>query len=198
METNGKGLNKAESLASLLCGEFCNREQAFENPPLYAHIIVRIRPAQNAGRLALLLEQCYAIEQRSPYRIRVLIPALQGDQLIIENHTLCDAKRFWGATIDPKKTHEVNQSDCIRLNGCTYNVSETEQGFKGTVEPGCKCLIERKQMKTYLKSEFLLNGSTMITTDSGHCLNTHERVWGGLAGPFRFKKTKDYSDELIL
>ena len=29
---------------NLLCGEYSNQQQAFDNPPLYAHIFLRYRP----------------------------------------------------------------------------------------------------------------------------------------------------------
>ena len=47
-------------LVSLLCGGFSNQEQAFENPPLYAHILVKVRPLPQLQPGSLLLEQSYA------------------------------------------------------------------------------------------------------------------------------------------
>ena len=32
---------------SLLCGEYSNQKQAFENPPLYSHIFLRYRPLEH-------------------------------------------------------------------------------------------------------------------------------------------------------
>ena len=58
----------------MLSGSFSNQQQAFDNPSLYAHILVRLRPAQQLAPGPLLLKQAYAIASKEPYRIRVLRP----------------------------------------------------------------------------------------------------------------------------
>ena len=68
-----------ERLVRMLSGGFSNQEQAFENPPLYAHILVKLRPLPQLAPGSLLLEQSYAINPAAPYRIRVLrVEALNG------------------------------------------------------------------------------------------------------------------------
>ena len=62
------------ALLKMLSGSFSNQQQAFDNPPLYAHILVRFRPAPQLAPGSLLLEQAYAIAPHEPYRIRVLRP----------------------------------------------------------------------------------------------------------------------------
>ncbi|MFM9047536.1 MAG: CpcT/CpeT family chromophore lyase, partial [Cyanobium sp.] len=84
-----------------LCGSFSNQHQAFENPPLFAHILVTTRPVPQLVKGSLLLEQAYAITPATPYRIRVLRPKWEEGQLIIHNLALQDEQRFWGATADP-------------------------------------------------------------------------------------------------
>jgi hypothetical protein len=59
-------------LVMMLSGGFSNQAQAFDNPPLYAHILVRFRPVPQLAPGSLLLEQTYAITPATPYRIRVL------------------------------------------------------------------------------------------------------------------------------
>ena len=49
------------ALLKILSGSFSNQQQAFDNPPLYAHILVRFRPAPQLAPGSLLLEQAYAI-----------------------------------------------------------------------------------------------------------------------------------------
>ena len=53
----------------MLSGSFSNQQQAFDNPPLYAHILVRFRPAPQLAPGSLLLEQAYAIAPNEPHRI---------------------------------------------------------------------------------------------------------------------------------
>ncbi|MBM5816830.1 MAG: chorismate-binding protein [Cyanobacteria bacterium K_Offshore_surface_m2_239] len=183
-------------LLRLLCGSFSNQTQAFENPPLFAHILVTYRPLPQLQVGSLLLEQSYAIDPGTPYRIRVLRPVLRDDQILIQNFALRDETRFWGATQDADRRATLQESDLQPLPGCDYLVREQGEGFVGEVEPGCRCLIERKGATAYLVSQFELWPEGMRTIDRGHHPDTHERLWGSLAGPFEFERTDDHSAEL--
>ena len=185
----------ARLLRQLSAG-FSNQHQAFENPPLYAHILVTFRPLPQLAPGSLLLEQSYAINPAAPYRIRVLRAEQQGDGLIIHNQALHDEQRFWGAVDDAAKREAIRTDDLRPLEGCAYVVRETADGFSGEVEPGCRCLVERKGATSYLVSSFELNARGMRTIDRGHDPSTHEQLWGSLAGPFAFERTHDYSQEL--
>ena len=57
---------KRNRLMKMLSGSFSNQQQAFDNAPLYAHILVRFRPAPQLVPGSLLLEQAYAIAPNSP------------------------------------------------------------------------------------------------------------------------------------
>jgi len=180
----------------MLSGGFSNQDQAFENPPLYAHILVKFRPLTQLEPGSLLLEQSYAINPAAPYRIRVLRAERQADQLIIHNQALIDDQRFWGAVDDPERRSQIQASDLRPLQGCAYLVQEEGEGFIGEVEPGCRCLVERKGATSYLVSRLELNPTGMRTIDRGHDPQTHEHLWGSLAGPFEFARTDDYSNEI--
>ncbi|NDF63024.1 MAG: chorismate-binding protein [Synechococcaceae bacterium WBB_3_034] len=183
-------------LLGLLSAGFSNQHQAFENPPLYAHILVTFRPLPQLQPGSLLLEQSYAINPAAPYRIRVLRAEQQREGLIIHNQALHDDQRFWGAVDDASKRNLISAADLRPLEGCAYVVRETPTGFSGEVEPGCRCLVERKGATSYLVSSFELSASGMRTIDRGHDPTTHEQLWGSLAGPFAFERTADYSQEL--
>jgi len=185
----------ARLLRQLSAG-FSNQQQAFENPPLYAHILVKFRPLPQLVPGSLLLEQSYAINPAAPYRIRVLRVEQQGDGLVIHNQALHEEQRFWGAVDDAAKREAIRADDLRPLEGCAYVVRETSEGFSGEVEPGCRCLVERKGATSYLVSSFELNPRGMRTIDRGHDPSTHEQLWGSLAGPFVFERTHDYSSEL--
>ena len=75
-------------------------------------------------------------------------------------------------------------------------VGEEAAGSVGEVEPGSRCLVERKGQTTYLVSRLELDASGMRTIDTGHDPDSHAQVWGSLAGPFRFSRTADYSHEI--
>ena len=183
-------------LVRLLSGGFSNQEQAFENPPLYAHILVKFRPLPQLAPGSLLLEQSYAINPAAPYRIRVLRAEAQGDQLIIHNQALVDDQRFWGAVDDHERRSQIQSSDLLPLEGCAYVVREEGDGFVGEVEPGCRCLVERKGVTSYLVSQLELGPDGMRTIDRGHDPVTHDHLWGSLPGPFEFARTHDYSAEI--
>jgi hypothetical protein len=183
-------------LVRQLSAGFNNQAQAFDNPPLFAHILVKFRPLPHLEPGSMLLEQSYAIDPGRPYRIRVLRAEQGPDGLAIHNHALHDEQRFWGGVDDLAIRSAIRGQDLRLLEGCTYLVRETEQGFLGEVEPGCRCLVERKGAVAYLVSSFELDTEGMRTIDRGHDPETHGQLWGSLAGPFRFERTHDYSDEI--
>lgn len=187
-------------LVQMLSAGFSNQQQAFDNPPLYAHILVKFRPMPQLQPGSLLLEQSYAINPAAPYRIRVLRAERQSDQdggkLVIHNQALADDQRFWGAVDNPELRQQIQLSDLKPLEGCAYEVREEGGGFIGEVEPGCRCLVERKGAVSYLVSRLELNPQGMQTLDRGHDPQTHEHLWGSLAGPFEFSRTDDYSSEV--
>ena len=114
-----------------LCGSFSNQHQAFENPPLFAHILVTYRPLPQLQTGSLLLEQTYSITPSTPYRIRVLRPDLVAGQLIIHNLALREETRFWGATKDASLRASIQPADLQPLPGCDYLVRESGEGFVG-------------------------------------------------------------------
>ncbi len=183
-------------LVRMLSGGFSNQAQAFDNPPLYAHILVRIRPLPQLAPGSLLLEQSYALDPASPYRIRVLRPERRGEELVIHNQAITDDQRFWGAVEDRALRQSIEPEDLRPLEGCTYVVREQGEGFVGEVEPGCRCLVERKGRTAYLVSRLELSPNRMLTIDRGHDPVSHEHLWGSLAGPFEFARTDDFSDEI--
>ncbi len=183
-------------LIRLLSAGFSNQTQAFDNPPIYAHILVTFRPLPQLAPGSLLVEQSYAIDPGVPYRIRVLRAERRGDELVIHNQALREDQRFWGAVGDRERRERISDSDLLPLEGCTYMVREAGDGFIGEVEPGCRCLVERKGSTAYLVSSFEIDASGMRTIDRGHDPETHEQLWGSLAGPFEFERTADYSHEI--
>lgn len=183
-------------LVQMLSGGFSNQAQAFDNPPLYAHILVRLRPLPQLAPGSLLLEQSYAINPAAPYRIRVLRAEQGPDGLIIHNQAIAEDQRFWGAVDDPERRAGIAAADLRPLEGCTYRVQEEGEGFVGEVEPGCRCLVERKGRTAYLVSRLELLPHRMRTIDRGHDPITHEHLWGSLAGPFDFARTDDFSAEI--
>ncbi|NJR66477.1 MAG: chorismate-binding protein, partial [Leptolyngbyaceae cyanobacterium CRU_2_3] len=90
------------TLARWMAADFSNQKQAFDNPPLFAHIRVCMRPLPPTHwpGCALYLEQAYDFMLSQPYRTRVLNLLQVDDHIEIENYTLRDAAAFYGAARD--------------------------------------------------------------------------------------------------
>ena len=102
-------------LVRMLSAGFSNQAQAFENPPLYAHILVKFRPLPQLAPGSMLLEQSYAINPAAPYRIRVLRAERRDGGLIIHNQALHGDERFWGAVADAAKRDAIRRAAATRL-----------------------------------------------------------------------------------
>jgi hypothetical protein len=85
----------------------------------------------------------------------------------------------------------------VRVAGCTQWVERTDpHTFKGAVEPGKKCCLNRKGVDTYLTVEFEVTENTYSSLDRGYDVVTDERVWGSIAGAFEFTKKVSFGNEI--
>jgi len=75
-------------------------------------------------------------------------------------------------------------------------VEWTGHSFKGRVEPGKGCIVVRDGQNTYLDNEFEIDDKEFFSLDRGRDLNTNERVWGSVAGPFHFLRWNNFADEV--
>jgi CpeT/CpcT family (DUF1001) len=189
-----------KTLVTWMAGEFSNQAQAFENPPFFAHIRVCMRPLPLTvfGGLGIFLEQAYDFAIDQPYRIRVLEFLEVDGQIAIPHYRLKNDDQFRGAARDPMQLAKLTRDHLDLMCGCGMNVDWTGNSFKGQVEPGKKCLVERKGEQSYLDNEFeiLDQGNRLISLDRGRDLVTDERLWGSIAGPFEFTRVKDFGSEL--
>lgn len=185
-------------LARLMAADFSNQEQAFENPPFFAHIRVCMRPLPKAflPGISLYVEQAYDYMLNRPYRSRVLNLIERNGQIEIENYIIKDEDRFYGASRDLALLNQMQAEHLDKLPGCNMIVEPTEQGFHGYVEPGKQCTVIRKGQKTYLDSTFEIDADKFISHDRGRDPETDEHIWGSVAGPFYFVRWGDYSHEV--
>ena len=194
--------NDVYILAQWLAGDHSNWEQAIDNPPFFAHIRVGIRPLPNPiteDGVWLFLEQAYDYELHHPYRTAVLHLIYQNDRIEMINYRLKNAETFFGASRDLDRLVSLDADAIAQLEGCTQWVQRADQHtFKGAVEPGKKCCINRKGVDTYLTIEFEVTENTYSSLDRGYDVVTDERVWGSIAGAFEFAKKFSYSNEISL
>lgn len=186
------------TLARWMAADFSNQEQAFENPPFYAHIRVCMRPLplELLSGVSLFLEQAYDFMLNEPYRLRVLKLVNAGNHIILENYTVKEEKNFYGASRNLEVLKTLTADDLEKLPGCDMIVEWTGNSFKGKVEPGKGCIVVRKGQKTYLDNEFEINEEKFLSLDRGRDIETDEHLWGSVAGPFNFVRWGSFAHEV--
>ncbi|MCL1467594.1 chromophore lyase CpcT/CpeT [Argonema galeatum] len=188
------------TLARLMAADFSNQAQAFENPPFYAHIRVCMRPLplEVLSGVGFFVEQAYDYTLNNPYRVRVLKLLNTGKHIEIENYTVKEEEKFYGASRDKKQLQNLKADQLEKLPGCNMIVEWTGSCFKGRVEPGKSCMVFRNGRNTYLDSEFEIDEEKFISLDRGRDPETDEHIWGSVAGPFYFVRWATFADEIKL
>ncbi|NES72817.1 MAG: chorismate-binding protein [Okeania sp. SIO2D1] len=188
------------TLARWLAADFSNQQQAFENPPLFAHIRVCMRPLpyELLNGLSLYLEQAYDITLNQPYRVRILKLVPAADYIDIENYAIDQEEAFYGASRDPQRLQAFKTEQIKKLPGCNFITKWTGHSFKGEVEPGKACTVVRKGQTTYLDSHFEIDEHKFISHDRGRNPETDEHIWGAIAGPFEFTRWASFANEVTL
>ncbi len=186
------------TLARWMAADFSNQEQAYENPPFFAHIRVCMRPLplDVLSGVSLFVEQAYDYTLNDPYRVRVLKLIDKGDRIEIENYTVKQEEQFYGASRQLQRLQALKAEQLEKLSGCNMLVNWTGHSFQGAVEPGKACMVFRKGKNTYLDSEFEIDQDKFISFDRGRDPETDEHVWGSLAGPFHFVRRASFADEV--
>jgi hypothetical protein len=187
------------ALARLMAGDFSNQQQAFDNPPLFAHIRVCMRPLPPdffADGLGVFLEQAYDFMLNRPYRVRVLQFIPQADKILLKNLTLANDEAFYGASRERSRLDTLTRDHLTPMAGCDMDVVWTGESYRGRIVPGKACRVIWKDQPTYLDNEFEAFGHKLYSLDRGRDLETNERIWGSIAGPFEFERTVSFADEV--
>lgn len=187
-----------KKLTQWMAADFSNQPQAIENPPFFAHIQVCMRPLPKGFQsgISLYLEQAYFYELNRPYRVRVLHFIQRENDVLLENYRVKDEENFYGAARDRPKLTTLTADGLEKMPGCDILVEWTGTSFRGQVEPGKKCMVNRKGMDTYLDNEFIVTEDHMTSYDRGRNPATDELVWGSVAGPFEFDKVNRFANEV--
>jgi hypothetical protein len=188
-----------KTLARWMAADFSNQEQAWANPPLFAHIRVCMRPLSLSvlEGTSFFLEQAYDFMLNTPYRLRVFKLSLVGDRIELENYKVKDEEEFFGASRDLKRLQNLTSDRLEKMEGCDMFVDWTGHGFKGYIKPGKNCLVVRQNKTTYLDNSFEVNEHKLFSVDRGLDPDTDELVWGSIAGPFEFIRTTSFADEIV-
>jgi hypothetical protein len=187
-----------KTLAQWMAADFTNQEQAWANPPLFAHIRVCMRPLPTSllDGTSLFLEQAYDFMLNTPYRLRVLKLSLVGDRIELENYKVKDDEAFFGASRDLKRLQTLTRDRLEKMEGCDMFVDWTGSGYKGVIKPGKNCIVVRNEKTTYLDNSFEIDEHQLLSIDRGLDPETDEIVWGSLAGPFEFKRKDSFASEV--
>lgn len=188
------------TLARWMASDFSNQEQAYANPPFFAHIRVCMRPLpyELLDGTSLFLEQAYDFMLNRPYRLRVIKLILVDDRIELENYKVKEAEQFYGASRDRSLLDNLTPDLIEKMSGCDMNVEWTGTYFKGQIKPGKACIVERNGKTTYLDNSFEVDGNKLISYDRGRDPETDELVWGSVAGPFYFEPTQSFADEVAV
>ena len=186
------------TLARWMAADFSNQEQAFANPPLFAHIRVCMRPLplDLLSGVSFIVEQAYDFMVNQPYRVRALKLLVNQGRIEIENYTIRGEEAFHGASRDLNRLAALKADQLEKLPGCNMHVEWTGHSFKGSVEPGKACMVVRKGKTTYLDSTFEIDAEKFMSHDVGRDPETHEHVWGAHAGGFHFVRWANFADEV--
>jgi hypothetical protein len=187
-----------KALMRWMAADFSNQEQAFANPPFFAHIRVCMRPFPDnlLDGTSLFLEQAYDFMLNTPYRLRVLKFSIVDDRIELQNFKVKDETRFYGASRDLDRLKALSLDRLEEMPGCDMNVEWTGHSFKGTVKPGKQCIVVRKEKVTYLDNRFEVSEQGLISFDRGLDPETDELVWGSIAGPFEFSRRTSFAGEI--
>ncbi|MCJ8283741.1 MAG: chromophore lyase CpcT/CpeT [Rivularia sp. ALOHA_DT_140] len=186
------------TLARWMASDFSNQQQAFDNPPFFAHIRVCMRPLplDLLSGVSLYVEQAYDFMLKNPYRVVVYKLVDAGDHIELENYKIKNAEKFYGASRELERLKALKQDDLEKLSGCNFIVKWTGHSFKGYVETGKGCIVFRKGKNTYLESDFEIDEEKFFSRDIGRDLETDEQIWGSVAGPFNFFPLESFADEV--
>lgn len=187
-----------KGLAKLMAADFSNQKQAWENPPLFAHIRVCMRPLPESllGGVSLFLEQAYDFLLNQPYRLRVFQIKAVDDHLELEHYKLKEETEFYGASRNLEKLKQLTVNHLEKMAGCDMDVNWMGNHFQGKIKPGKGCIVVRKDKESYLDNSFEIDKEKLISFDRGRDLETDEILWGSLAGPFYFTRLTSFADEV--
>ncbi|MGL5079563.1 MAG: chromophore lyase CpcT/CpeT [Waterburya sp.] len=186
------------TLARWMASDFSNQEQAYANPPFFAHIRVCMRPLPYdlLDGTSLFLEQAYDFMLNQPYRLRIIKLNVVGDRLELENYKVKEQEKFFGASRNLDLLQTLTADQIEKMTGCDMDITWTGNSFKGEIKPGKACIVERKGKVTYLDNSFEIDGQKLVSYDRGRDPETDELVWGSVAGPFEFFPVASFADEV--
>ncbi|MEY3825196.1 MAG: hypothetical protein RLZZ148_8 [Cyanobacteriota bacterium] len=190
--------NDLMTLAQWMAGDFSNYQQSFQNPQQFAHIRIFFRPLpwEFFQAIGFYSEQVYDHDLWTPYRQGVHRLVDQGNQIYIENYSLSDPIRYAGAARELSILKTIKPDALQRRYHCSMIFQREGELFRGAVEPGNQCLIQKRDCLTYLVSHVEITETTWTSLDVGMDVNTNQQIWGSSFGALQFEKRQSFAEEL--
>ena len=185
----------ALEFAKIISGIFSNKEQALDNPKNFAHIQIHIRPLffKTYKCFAFYSEQRYQHDIWNPYRQCINKLSQEKEVFILSNHKIANKERLTGGALDMSILEKISKYKLYTKSGCSMQFRETKPGnYEGNIEPGRNCHLKHHKGITYVKSNVILNKSSLISEDSGYEIETNKKIWGSNFGPLIFKKISNF------
>lgn len=188
------------TLACWMAGEFENRTQALENPAWFVHLHLWHRPLLQklAGKLALFAEQANVLNLKQAYRQRVMLLSETELTLQVEYLALKQPEQFRGGGADSSLLAALTLADLEQLPGCALTVVRQQDTFSAQMAPNAKCCFEYEGKTRQVVLGFEARVDQFLSYDRGVDPESGQGLWGALMGPYQFKKSQYFAQELSL
>ena len=196
--------NKQEKLirfTNTISGKYSNRSQSNKYPKEFAHINIYFIPLSSSIKETSLFysEQSYEHNPWKPYRQSLLKLTIRKDKYILINYKISNHERIAGAGEYLRLLQEIKKDKLSLREGCAMHFREIRRGYyKGSLEPGERCLIKRNNKISYLKSKVEFNKNEWLSIDEGFDKMSNEKIWGSENGDFIFNKVENFDDRIHL
>ncbi len=193
------GKDKLLRFAKTLSAHFSNFEQAQNDPCNFAHINIFFRPLSwdFLQGPSFYSEQSYDHDPWRPYRQGINLLKENNETFIIESYEILSPERFAGSGLNSELLNGLNPNGIRKREGCSMLFKEKNPGhYKGQIEPGNCCLINRQGELTYLVSKVQLDYENWICSDLGLDIKTNQQIWGGRNGDHHFRRVSSLGDKL--
>lgn len=201
--TSATGKN-ARRFAKWIAAEWGNRQQAMDNPPMWAHIHVAFRPLpwDLLDGYAFYTESAYDFDLSSPYKTSVVHIVNDGNgQLELASCKLQNADEYWMGAYEPSLLEGLQRDKLTKMAdvcNTTFVWNENQRKYIGSSRPGKGCRIRRAgtDEDTYLESQIELTEESYSAWDIGRDFKTDKLIWGPPGGAFVFSPLQRFADLL--
>ncbi|KAA8498344.1 Chromophore lyase CpcT/CpeT [Porphyridium purpureum] len=195
-------------LGCCLAKDWSNKQQAAENPPLWAHIHVCFRPLPKTFFASQGIPECISFYTESaydymisrPYKnsvVRIAPGTKANGTLELFSYKITENPEllFYGSR-DRSLLDDFTCDHLAQLpEGCNlvYEWDAVERMYRGYTRPGKQCKMPKGG---YLCSEATLTEDHYTSWDTGRDFDTDEILWGAAGGAFDFYPEESFAHEV--